>query len=117
MFKIQEVTTADIAFGGDMKTLLPKWEDIPEEFKKSNKWTPVFTTWMFKGLPSDVEFHGKEGVDPKKAFNHIRAIMVSFAPKHEHKEAGITYLMDQWFTEIKNYEGGYREQTDIQDNQ
>jgi len=39
----------------------------------------------------------KPGIDRKAAIRHIKAIMASYAPKHEHKEAGCAYLFALWF--------------------
>lgn len=95
MIPIPEVKDVDIAFGNIDH--LPKWEDIPEEFQKGRStWNRLFSG-MFYGLKGDAEVTPKEGVDATKAGRAIRAIMVSFQPKHEHKEAGCAYLMSQWF--------------------
>ena len=47
-------------------------------------------------------FKAKDGVDNKKAMAAISAILRSFDPKHEHKEAGVAYLFSEWFEEVKN---------------
>lgn len=100
--KPQEVSEADIAFGGDINKLLPELKDIPEEFKKynGNKWNRVFSTWFFCGLKEAV-FKVKPGIDKDKALRHIKAIMCSWAPKHEHKKAGVAYLLSLWFEDVK----------------
>lgn len=73
------------------------YDTIPallEEAKKQgfyNGNTPandLFNEWFFKGLKAAPEF--KKGVDEelaKKAVVYARALMKSFAPKHEAKEA------------------------------
>ena len=108
MIKIQEVSIIDVAFGGNIKKLLPKWEEIPEEFKNMNnstKWNKVVSDWFFCGL-KNAEWIPKDGIDSSKALAHVRAILVSFEPKHEHKEAGCAYLLNEWFEgvtyELKN---------------
>jgi hypothetical protein len=33
---------------------------------------------------------------------HLKAIMGSFQPKHEHKTAGVAYLMSLWFEAVQS---------------
>lgn len=103
MVEILEVTRTDIAFGGDVKKLLPEWASIPDEFKKdSNKFCRIVLDWFYSGLSKDVEFIPKEKTDPAKALQHIKAAMSSMTPSHEHKIAGCAYLLSEWFIEIRN---------------
>lgn len=92
-----DVTEVDLAFGGDRKKLLPEWSEIPKEFKDGDtKWNKQFNMIFFGGrAPGTVT--GVEGIDPQKAGRHLRAVMKSWEPKHEHKEAGCAYLMSLWF--------------------
>lgn len=100
MIKVQDVTGFDLCFGGDVKKLIPKWEDIPDEFKcMHNKWNKVFNDWFFRGL-KNVKLIPKPGTDCKKAVAHINAVMSSFEPKHEHKEAGCAYLLSNFFEDV-----------------
>lgn len=95
-----DVTDVELAFGGkSMEKLLPKWSDIPEEFKnRTTKWNKLFRLIFFKGeAPGTIA--SVEGIDPHKAGRHLRAIMKSWEPKHEHKEAGVAYLMSLWFAD------------------
>jgi hypothetical protein len=98
------VTDLDIAFGaaGRLDKLLPAIEEIPEEFQRHNgtPWNAIQARWFFHGLPVGVQFKAKEGIDPEKVFRHLRAIQGSYACKHEHKEAGIAYLMSLWLVEV-----------------
>lgn len=96
-----QVHDVDIAFGGDIDILLPPMNEIPEEFRKRNsKWNDVVSDWMFGGL-KDCQWKPKEGIDTKEAIRHIQAVLVSFKPKHEHKEAGCAYLLSQFFVDVK----------------
>jgi len=77
--------------------LLPAYETIPDEFKHRNtKWTALFQDWFFYGLDS-LTVTMKPGIDKSAALLHISTIMKSWTPKQEHKEAGVAYLMSQWF--------------------
>jgi hypothetical protein len=100
--KPQTVSTIEIAFGGNLENLMPKMEEIPEEFKRhgGTKWNEVQATWFFSGLPKGTEFYMKDGIDLGVAIRHLSAIQSSFQPKHEHKEAAVAWLMSLWFDDI-----------------
>ena len=101
MFEVQEVNSLDVAFGCRAMELMPKYDDIPEEYKHGNtKWNKLFNDWFFSGL-SNLDITPKPGVDRNKAISHIRAVMGSFEPPHEHKEAGVAFLMAEWFEDAK----------------
>ena len=101
MFKIQKVSDSDLQFGGRIDELLPQQSKIPEIFKKGRgtKWNDITSKWFYNGL-KNVKFIPKEGVETNKALRHIKAILSSWEPKHEHKEAGVAYLLSQWFEDI-----------------
>lgn len=91
-----EVTDADLAFGGKAMEILPKWGDIPEEFKRDrNPWVQWQRQWFFRGLEKRPT--PKEGIDGALAMKNLACVQGSFAPKHEHKEAGVAYLASLWF--------------------
>lgn len=95
------VTGLDCAFGGSMEKLLPPWDSIPDDFKRDRtKWNKVISRWLFSGLPKDTQFIPKTGIDANAAKAHLRAILVSFEPKHEHKEAGCAFLLSKWFEDV-----------------
>ncbi len=103
-YPIFDVDAVEEVFGAkDIYKMMPKYEDIPQEYKM-NFHNPAFEFicgWFYTGLKNP-EFVPKEGVDPEKALKHIATIMVSYAPKHEHKMAGCAWLLDQWFISYKN---------------
>jgi hypothetical protein len=96
--KPQKVTDVELAFPARIEHLIPKWEDIPEQYRKGQSaWGHrLFTDLFFHGLKK-LEFVRKEDIDPDEAFRHIRAILGSYAPKHEHKVAACAYLFELWF--------------------
>lgn len=107
MLPIPTVNRLDVAFG--KIDHMPNYYDIPDDFKKmSNPYVSAVSDWFFngaKGLRNGIEINGtkfvaRDGVDAMKALAAIRAILGSFEPKHEHKEAGCAYLLHEWF-EIK----------------
>ena len=102
MMQPKEVTDVFMAFPGDVSPYMPDWSEIPAEYKQflgtdANK---LFSEWFYKGLKNP-RFHAREGVNAEKAYRHIVAIMKSFQPKHEHKEAACAYLLDLWFEKIE----------------
>jgi len=86
------------------KELLPPYEDIPEEFTKSfycnNKWCKLFNDMFFKGIRI-TKIIPKEGIDKDKAWRHIHIASSGWDSKHEHKEAGVSYLMSLWFEDVE----------------
>jgi hypothetical protein len=99
--KPQEVNGLNLAFGGDMKKLLPPMSKIPMEFQESRtEWNRLVSKWFFGGLKS-FDCEPKDGIDKQAAMKHVAAILRSWEPKHEHKEAGCAYLLSLWFKEPK----------------
>jgi hypothetical protein len=98
--KIPAITDLDVAFG-TVKGL-PDMAAIPAEFRRfgGTKWNKLVSDWFFSGLKS-LKLATNEGVDKSAALNHIRALMASFEPSHEHKEAGVAYLMSQYFADAE----------------
>src|SRR5580704_11065350 len=99
--KPQKIDTATLAFPTAVEgTLLPAWADIPDEFRgdrgRSNPWCSVVMEWFNNGL-NPVRFKAKDGIDSNDAWRHLGACLKSRQPKHEHKVAGVAYLMSQWF--------------------
>lgn len=92
------VTDLEIAFPVSVRHLIPPYEEIPSEFKKVNgtKWNQLFNEWFFDGV-SSLRLKPKDGINKSDAMRHIKCIMGSFQPKHEHKEAAVAYLMSLWF--------------------
>ena len=80
---------------------LPEWKDIPKEFQgRSTKWNTLGARWFFEGLPEGTEFVPKEGIVVEKALRHLKVCLGSFEPGHEHKDAGVAYLMSLWFEDV-----------------
>jgi hypothetical protein len=102
----KDVDGAALAFGGPMQKLLPPWDEIPAEFRQlgGTEWNRIVGRWFFRGLPDGTEWNAKEGVDTQRALRHLGAIMSSWEPKHEHKEAGVAYLMSLWFHSVRKWQ-------------
>lgn len=105
MLPIPAVDRVDVTFGNIKH--MPKYEAIPDEFKRhnGNAYCKAVSSWFFsgaKGAPGGIEIDGvtfkaKDGVDAPKALAAIRAVLGSFEPKHEHKEAACAYMLSEWF--------------------
>lgn len=96
-------TDAEMAFGPrKIKDYLPDYQDVPAEFKRfsGNKHVDIVSRWFFEGLPRGTEFIPREGIDTQTALAHIRTCMSSWEPKHEHKTAGVAFLLSEWFDDI-----------------
>ena len=108
----EEIPMADYVFPASViGKYLPHETDIPKEFwNHRGIWSDLMNMWFFKGLDEDFKPLMKEGIDEKKAIIHLSTCMRSFEPKHEHKEAGVSYLMSLWFDEgwVKNFVEGKR---------
>lgn len=91
------VSDAEVAFPTTVDHLMPSYADVPSEFKSnSNKFVKLVMTWFYSGLEKKI-LREKNGIDRNAAFRHLRAIMGSWEPKHEHKMAGVAYLLSLWF--------------------
>ena len=80
--------------GSIVGTLLPPMSEIPEEFReRRSEWCVIAMRLFFSGgrFPQV-----KPGIDADKAGRHLMAVLGSFDPKHEHKEAGAGWLMSMW---------------------
>ena len=99
MFPIQDVDDVMLAFPANVLHMMPDYEvaraaDIPDV------WKTLVSDWFYSKIEIK-EMKPKEGVDPRKAMRHISAIMRSFEPKHEHKEAAVAYLLNEWFDSVE----------------
>lgn len=86
----------DVVFG--VRPPLPAWDDIPGEFKCSrNEYARVASSLFFNGgRLSDFGLTIKDELDDGDVMRALRACLGSFDPKHEHKEAGVAYMLSQW---------------------
>lgn len=97
MLKIPDLVDADVVFGNIEH--LPPYNAIPNEFKSSrNPFAEIATRLFFQGgRLSDFGLTPKPGVDLEKASRAVKATLGSWEPKHEHKEAGVAFMLSEWF--------------------
>jgi len=102
------ITPGDLAFparGADTG-LLPAYALIPEEYRRPEssgdpdavKWTRFQSIWFFQGLPATVQLYPRPGINPQRAFDHLRVVQGCFGSPHEHKAAAVAWLASLWFT-------------------
>lgn len=102
--KPKEVDDVTLAFPARVcGTLLPLMGEIPEQFHRHNgtRWNELASKWFMFGLPRESELYCRDGVDGNKALRHLGACLGSFEPAHEHKEAGVAYLMSLFFVRVE----------------
>ncbi|KAG1454112.1 hypothetical protein G6F57_015579 [Rhizopus arrhizus] len=100
---IPELSDVDMAFGTTQG--LPAYDRIPVEFRDSRtQWNNLVSKIFFTGVKG-LQFTAHPGVDGNAAYKHVRALLASWEPKHEHKEAGVAYLMSQYFKSA-TWDGG-----------
>lgn len=99
---IEKTTDLEAAFA--TTRCLPKWEEIPAEFKQDytsgNLYIAMIDAW-FCGSPlpnANITFNPGFKEDGKAIQKFIMAHLKSFDPKHEHKIAGCAYLLSQIIT-------------------
>lgn len=89
--QLETITDVEMAFSTEK--LLPAWDDIPEDFKRGNKYTAICDAMFFGGPLPNFDIEMKPGFSDKALNRAVRAHLQSFSPKHEHKIAGVGYMM------------------------
>lgn len=96
------INDATLAFPANAVSdgLVPPWEDFPKDWLDTHTHTPWYQVayhWFYNGVPKEVKFHLKEGIDGETMMRHLSAVSRSFAiAKHQHKMAAMTWLLEQW---------------------
>lgn len=94
-----DIDAATAAFPGSVRNLMPPFSEL-REYDNGRKWgNRLFSDWFYSGIESLDGLIPKEGIDKAKALRHIRTVMGSWEPKHEHKEAAVAFFFDKWFDE------------------
>jgi hypothetical protein len=89
--QVNSVDDVELAFS--TTRLLPKWEDIPEEFKSGNIYTQIAEALFYGNPLPDCSLEMIDGVEPQALNRCITAHLKSFGPKHEHKIAGVGFML------------------------
>lgn len=84
-------------------SLLPEADKIPKEFWSSqNDWHQFADRLFFHGWPTDMEIYSRPDVDGQIAIEHVGTVLRSYQPKHEHKMAGVAWLLSRWFKAVRH---------------
>lgn len=94
---LDSISDPERAFSTDR--LLPAWDDIPANFKNGNLYTELVSAIFYgRDLPAG-ELAFRSGFDdaaaPAALNRCVRAHLQSFGPKHQHKIAGVGYMVAQ----------------------
>lgn len=100
------VTDALLAFPGQVEHLMPAPEEIPERYwEEDARLFPLIRKFVYEGyMPADFTFEARDEIDYGLVHRHMAAIRGSFQPKHEHKIAALTMLLDLWLPNLKPIE-------------
>lgn len=95
--QVSAITDVDQAFGSTK--LLPPFDQIPAEFRQSQNIYHRIASSMFYGTDMpDGEVTIHEGFGQDNMVKCIRAHLCSFEPKHEHKMAGVAFMISRMAT-------------------
>jgi hypothetical protein len=98
----RQTTGLDIAFGpSNIMEWMPPYKELPEEFRRERTtWASFVSGWFYRGLANVDRLKAKPDIVATQALNHVKAVLGSWDPKHEHKMAGCAYLLSLWFEPI-----------------
>jgi hypothetical protein len=100
-FKIGEhafriFTDLDAAFGAN-ESDYPPYESIPIEHRRGGLYADIFGKLFFNGGKlSDHNLKLRDDVNSASFYTALRALMSSFAPKHEVKEATVAWFLAEY---------------------
>lgn len=94
--------TDDEILDGSMR-YLPVFKELPEEFqvRPYNEWFIIASSLFYDGGKlTDYGLVIKSGVDGMQANRLIQSHLRSWKPQHEHKMAGVGYLLSQYYDKV-----------------
>lgn len=89
--QISSITALELAFSTDR--LLPPWEDVPEDFLEGNIYTELASAIFYGTEMPKNTIALNEGFEAEELNRCIHAHLKSWGPKHEHKIAGVGYMI------------------------
>lgn len=98
---VPKIDDAGVAFGD--ASVLPKFTDLPAEFREWHRefHCDVASKLFFTGGSlADYGLKVRDGLDRGDVMRALRACLGSWEPKHEHKIAGVGYLLSQWCEKV-----------------
>jgi len=95
--KFAKPSTID-GFGyAPINVLVPPHKEIPPDYQGRAKFEQLQSKWFFKGLDEGEMPAAKPGIDEQMAMKHLYTVQNNREIKHEHKIAGVAWLMSMWF--------------------
>lgn len=85
------ITDVELAFS--TTRLLPPWAQVPEAFRRGNGYTEMVSDLFIGRLDGDRELEIREGYTDQMVARTVQAHLKAFEPKHEHKIAGVGYML------------------------
>lgn len=84
-----------LSLGSVVGTFIPKYEDLPDKFKKrhENPHCQFATKWFMSGVDY---FTLREDINLKVAMAQLSCCLRSFEPSHEEKIGGVGFLLERW---------------------
>lgn len=104
-----DVDDVDVAFPAGVRHLMPDptvlrgANDSGRDYCDMNardEWARFWSEAFFSGV-SDIKLQPRDDIDQKVAWRHLRCILGSYEPKHEHKEGALRFLSERWFASVK----------------
>ena len=86
-------TINDVEVAFSTERFLPAWEQIPKGFKTGNAYTRLAEAIFFGTALPDCEMTLNDGFEAEHLNRAVRAHLRSFSPKHEHKIAGVGWMI------------------------
>lgn len=102
MLKPWKISDAEVAFG-QVNNKLPTLQECYEMKDKNeipSKYEKLVSDWFFSGL-TELNPTPREGINADDALQCIRAEMVSWSRKHEHKTMLVAWLCEQRFSDVQ----------------
>lgn len=93
---VNGIIDVEVAFS--TTRLLPKSADIPQSFWLGNVYTRLAEALAFGREVPEGEVSLIEGLDEENLVRCINAHLSSCSPKHEHKIAGVGFMISQMCT-------------------
>jgi hypothetical protein len=93
----EKISRVDVAFPARVAHLMPP---LPlASYKRRAECERFAMRWFYDGL-NGATFVPRAGINQSTALRHIRCILGSYEPSHEHKIEAVAWLLDQWFEEV-----------------
>lgn len=101
MFPINtKLTKLDLAFPANVIHMMPPYAELrTANYPRKRELEALVSRWFFSGM-KNLKTKPREGVDVTKALAHLKCVLSSFEPSHEHKTAAVAFLINEWFEEF-----------------